>query len=147
MGAAEGETPTLASASGGNRVPAVAYVAAADLRHGTVSDVASTLQVGPAGSGWSVNAQPMAMHAHPGGQTVVRRFSPLECARLQGLDDDWLDGVRLAGKPMGDGDRYRLLGNAWAVPVASWIFERLLAVHAASGAAPDEVDAIRVAAE
>ena len=147
MGASTTSAPTLASASGGNRVPAIAYVAAADLRHGTLGQVTSTLQNGPAGAGWSLNAQPVAVCADVAGATVVRRFTPRECERLQGLDDGWTDGVRLGGKPLGDGDRYRLLGNAWPVPVAAWLLERLLAVHAASGGSPAVEDAIRHAAE
>jgi DNA (cytosine-5)-methyltransferase 1 len=55
---------------------------------------------------------------------VLRRFTPLEFARLQGLDDDWLDGPKRGGKPLPDGDRYRLLGNAFPVPVAAWVLER-----------------------
>ena len=128
LGASSSAAPTLNAASGGNRVPAIAYVAAADLRHGTVGDVASTLQVGPTGSGWSLNAQPVAVHADGAGSTIVRRFSVRECERLQGLDDDWTAGGKVGGKPLTDGERYRLLGNAWAVPVAAWVFERLISV-------------------
>lgn len=123
IGASTVEAPTLASRSGGNRVPAVVY--AADLRHGTLAEETMTLQTGPE-SGWSLNATPCAVEVGPA-STVVRRFSPLECLRLQGYDDDWLDGVRVGGRPLTDSDRYRLTGNAWPVPVASWILERLLA--------------------
>ena len=100
-------------------------VFAADLRHCTLSDETMTLQVGPLG-GWSLNAIPCALETRPDG-TVLRRFTPLECLRLQGFDDDWLDGVRVGGKPLTDSDRYRLAGNAWSVPVAAWVLERLLA--------------------
>jgi DNA (cytosine-5)-methyltransferase 1 len=129
-GASASVVPTLAAVSGGNRTPAVAYThaLAADLRHGTLADVASTLQVGPA-SGWSLHAQPVAVHPDGAGRHVVRRLSVLECERLQGLDDGWTQGARLNGSVLRDGDRYRLVGNAWAVPVAAWIFERLLGRH------------------
>ena len=100
-------------------------VHAADLRHCTLSDQTMTLQVGPLG-GWSLNAIPCALETRPSG-TVLRRFTPLECLRLQGFDDDWLDGVQVGGKPLTDSDRFRLAGNAWSVPVAAWILERLLA--------------------
>lgn len=123
IGISSEEAPTLASASGGNRVPAMVY--AADMRHATISDVASTIQVGPA-NGWSLNAGPCALQFSEGMQWIVRRFTPLECLRLQGLDDDWLDGVKLNGKPLSDGDKYRLIGNCWAVPCAAWLLERLL---------------------
>ncbi len=66
-------------------------------------------------------------HERGGERGAGRPVSPLECLRLQGYDDDWLDGVGVGGRPLTDSDRYRLVGNAWPVPVASWIFERLLA--------------------
>ena len=55
---------------------------------------------------------------------AVRRLTPLECLRLQGFPDDWLDGLGLA-----DSVKYRMVGNAVAVPVVAWIARRLLAVH------------------
>lgn len=56
--------------------------------------------------------------------TAVRRLTPLECTRLQGFPDDWLDGAGLS-----DSAKYRLLGNAVAVPCAEWIARRLAAQH------------------
>jgi DNA (cytosine-5)-methyltransferase 1 len=52
---------------------------------------------------------------------AVRRLTPVECERLQGLPDDWTAGES-------DSARYRLLGNSVAVPVAEWIARRMLAV-------------------
>jgi DNA (cytosine-5)-methyltransferase 1 len=52
---------------------------------------------------------------------AVRRLTPRECERLQGFPDDWTAGES-------DSARYRLLGNAVAVPVANWIARRMLAV-------------------
>ena len=49
---------------------------------------------------------------------VVRRLTPMECERLQGFPDDWTDGQT-------DGHRYKQMGNAVAVPVVSWIVNRL----------------------
>ena len=83
------------------------------------------MQVGPE-SGWSLNALPCAVQ-ESGAGWIVRRFSPLECSRLQGLDDGWLDGIRVAGRPLTDSDQYRLIGNAWPIPVAAWLLGRLLA--------------------
>jgi len=48
----------------------------------------------------------------------VRRLTPRECERLQGFPDDWTAGFA-------DSNRYRMLGNAVAVPVVRWIMERL----------------------
>lgn len=55
---------------------------------------------------------------------VVRRITPVECARLQGFPDTYLD-VMLKGKAATDGHKYKALGNSWAVPCVKWIFDRL----------------------
>ena len=56
-----------------------------------------------------------------GGQTAVRRLTPLECERLQGFPDGFTDG-------QSDSARYRQMGNAVCVNVAEWIFKRLVEV-------------------
>ena len=43
---------------------------------------------------------------------------PKECERLQGFPDDWTAGHK-------DSPRYRMIGNAVAVPCAKWIGERI----------------------
>jgi DNA (cytosine-5)-methyltransferase 1 len=58
----------------------------------------------------------------------VRRLTPRECERLQGVPDDYT-AITYRGKPATDTLRYRALGNAWAVPVARWIGERIAAVE------------------
>lgn len=60
--------------------------------------------------------------------TVVRRLTPRECERLQGLPDDWTL-VPWRGKPAPDGPRYKAIGNGMAVPVVKWIGQRLKVVH------------------
>lgn len=59
------------------------------------------------------------------GHAGVRRLTPRECERLQGFPDDWSrfgsDGVE-----MSDTHRYRMLGNAVAVPVARWLGRRIM---------------------
>jgi len=57
--------------------------------------------------------------------TVVRRLTPRECERLQGLPDDWTL-VPYRGKPAADSPRYKAIGNGMAVPVVKWIGQRLL---------------------
>lgn len=49
----------------------------------------------------------------------VRRFTPVECERLQGFPDGFTDG-------QSDTARYRQLGNAVAVPVVEWIGRRIM---------------------
>jgi len=61
-------------------------------------------------------------------QTVPRRLTPVECERLQGFPDDWTQ-VEYKGKPMADGPRYRMMGNAVTTTVAEWIGRRILAVE------------------
>lgn len=52
---------------------------------------------------------------------LVRRLTPKECLRLQGFPDDWLD----LDPPLSDSAKYRMIGNAVAVPVVRWIGERI----------------------
>lgn len=54
----------------------------------------------------------------------VRRLLPVECARLQGFPDDYLD-INFRGKPAADGPKYRALGNSWAIPVVAWVGRRI----------------------
>lgn len=49
----------------------------------------------------------------------VRRLTPTECERLQGFPDGWTEGHA-------DSHRYRMMGNAVAVPCAAWIGARLM---------------------
>lgn len=70
---------------------------------------------------------PPAAGAHPPlmVQPSVRRLTPTECSRLQGFPDDWTAGHS-------DSARYRMLGNAVAVPVVTWIGQRIIATHEAA---------------
>lgn len=54
----------------------------------------------------------------------VRRLLPVECARLQGFPDDYLD-IIFRGRPAADGNKYKALGNSMAVPVIRWIGQRI----------------------
>ena len=58
-------------------------------------------------------------------ETVVRRLTPLECERLQGLPDDWTAVPFRKQAVAADQNRYRAIGNGWAVPVVRWLFNRL----------------------
>lgn len=51
-------------------------------------------------------------------QYIVRRLTPLECCRLQGMPDWWLDDVEGS-----DAARYKLWGNGMALPNALYIME------------------------
>lgn len=61
------------------------------------------------------------------GHYVVRRLTPLECERLQGMPDDWTR-IPWKGRPAEecpDAPRYKAIGNSMAVPVIRWIGERI----------------------
>lgn len=52
---------------------------------------------------------------------VVRRLTPLECCRLQGMPDWWCADV-----PHSDAQEYRMWGNGMALPNALYIMEGLV---------------------
>jgi DNA (cytosine-5)-methyltransferase 1 len=58
----------------------------------------------------------------------VRRLTPVECLRLQGFPDDYLD-ITYRGKPAADGPKYKAIGNSMAVPCMAWIGRRIAAVE------------------
>ena len=58
---------------------------------------------------------------------IVRRLTPLECERLQGLPDGYTK-IPYRGKSVDecpDTPRYKALGNGWAVNCARWICQRI----------------------
>ena len=55
-----------------------------------------------------------------GKKYVLRRLTPLECLRLQGLPDWWVDGV-----PGSDSAVYRMAGNGLAIPCATFVLGRI----------------------
>jgi len=84
---------------------------------GVAEDVAHTLD-GTQGQAIALNAL----------STVVRRLTPRECERLQGLPDDWTL-VPYRGKPAADAPRYKAIGNGMAMPVLRWIGQRIAMVE------------------
>jgi DNA (cytosine-5)-methyltransferase 1 len=80
------------------------------------------------------------LQAHPQSETsqrqtgirdgmTVRRLTPREAERLQGLPDDFTL-IPYRGKPAADGPRYKAIGNSMAIPVMRWIGRRIAAVNA-----------------
>lgn len=73
-------------------------------------EISGTLQA-KAGGGYSLNyINPVRVNY------VVRRLMPVECLRLQGFPDDWLD---LPGTS--DSATYKATGNSIAIPPVRWI--------------------------
>lgn len=68
------------------------------------------------------------------GHSVVRRLTPLECTRLQGFPDgfveigEWTDSK---GKRHKDADspKYKALGNSIAIPFWQWLARRIAAQY------------------
>lgn len=64
-------------------------------------------------------------------QSIVRRLTPLECTRLQGYPDGWVDIGEWKdsnGKIHKDSDspKYKALGNSIAIPFWQWMAERMV---------------------
>ncbi|MEO1050206.1 MAG: DNA (cytosine-5-)-methyltransferase [Bacteroidota bacterium] len=58
---------------------------------------------------------------------TIRRFTPLECERLQGFSDGWTGKGLFDGevKEISDSRRYQLLGNAVSVPVVKTVGQNI----------------------
>lgn len=65
------------------------------------------------------NDQVLFQHAQT--QYIVRRLTPLECCRLQGMPDWWCADI-----PHSDAQEYRMWGNGMALPNALYIMEGLV---------------------
>lgn len=66
------------------------------------------------------------------GTSVVRRLTPLECERLQGMPDDWSKyGINEKGEiyELPDSARYRLQGNGIATPFWRYLLKRISAQY------------------
>ena len=55
----------------------------------------------------------------------VRRLTPVECERLQGIPDNF---TKITEKSS-DGPRYKMIGNGFAVPCVAWIGKRIQMVE------------------
>lgn len=90
---------------------AVAY--AIDCRNSRLSQISMTLQAKNQG-GYSLNYQnPIIV------KDYVRRLTPLECERLQGLPDNWTEGGS-------DTARYRAIGNGMAQTCADYVMSKVV---------------------
>lgn len=91
----------------------LAVVYAIDCRNSRLSQISMTLQAKNQG-GYSLNYQnPIII------KNYVRRLTPFECERLQGLPDNWTKGGS-------DTARYRAIGNGMAQPCADYVMSKVV---------------------
>ena len=91
---------------------------------GATPDVAHTLRA-KANCAYREDAE-----TYPVQNAVVRRLTPLECTRLQGYPDGWVDigdWVDEHGKKHKEADspKYKALGNSIALPFWQWMIDRM----------------------
>jgi DNA (cytosine-5)-methyltransferase 1 len=113
---APGNQASLRSASGGSSRSYVAQAIGLDEEQNATEDGMGCLKARREGGGFEGSVMTPAMQ--------VRRLTTVECARLQGFPDDYLN-ITYNSKPAADGPKYKALGNSFAVPVVRWIGQRL----------------------
>ena len=62
--------------------------------------------------------QAVLVNGRPPRKYIVRRLTPLECARLQGFPDWWTDGVQGS-----DSAKYKMWGNGMALPCLLYVMK------------------------
>jgi DNA (cytosine-5)-methyltransferase 1 len=95
-------------------------------QHGVVAPFGLAQITSWANQQWIEDGRPAPTLHQAGGAHVmtrwaVRRLTPTECLALQGFPRTWFDGLGLA-----DSAKYRLCGNAVAVPVIRWLGEQIM---------------------
>lgn len=88
---------------------------ACDIRNSKESDINGALQ---AGAKQNVNSNNVVRQ-----QYAVRRLTPTECERLQGLPDNY---TLIDDKTCSDSARYKALGNGMAQPCADFVIRRIV---------------------
>ena len=108
----DGIVPTLNArmGTGGNQVPVAHIYGTKSYSEYERGKVATLRASGGAYGGGSEN---LALS-----HSIVRRLTPTECERLQGLDDGYTEGGS-------DTARYKALGNGMAQPCATYIIKRI----------------------
>ena len=69
--------------------------------------------------------QPKVLIGDLNGQHIMRRLTPLECERLQTLDDDYTSQGIMDGKmvKISNTQRYKTVGNGWTVDMIAHLFK------------------------
>ena len=106
----EKTAPTLCTTHDGAPVVATDYSGGADMYNGLLTgDVSMTLN----SSSTDCHKVPTFIKDYE-----IRRLTPTECARLQGMPDWWCDDV-----PHTDSAEYKMWGNGMALPCVLYVME------------------------
>jgi DNA (cytosine-5)-methyltransferase 1 len=123
------DDPNLVTAFAWQQGDADTNYVAAPLMFGSSRGGPNSLRPGFTGDEHIV-AAPLSHWSNPNSNTrqtaSVRRLTPTECERLQGLPDGWTQLGDTA-----DSKRYAALGDAVTVSVAEWIGRRILEADSA----------------
>lgn len=106
----DGKSPTLTTMGGGHREPKV------EVRE-------KSKCVRSSGRG-SYDRHEWDSVGDKGTELHWRKFTPLECERLQTLPDGYT-AIGADGKPISNTQRYKVLGNGWTVAVIKHIYQSL----------------------
>ena len=123
-----GKSPTLSALGGGLGGKTGLYAIGRDIgrrldEHGTRKDADNTIEYqrrietrsdGKSGTLTSVTKDNLVVSP-----TAVRRLTPVECERLQGLPDGYTEGIS-------DTQRYKCVGNGFNVDVVAHILRHIL---------------------
>lgn len=97
--------------------PIAAY--GVDCRNGVLDKGKTHTLQAKASGGQSLNCTPsIPTSGKPPRKYIIRRLTPLECCRLQGLPDWWEDGVEGS-----DTARYKMWGNGMALPCVLYVMQ------------------------
>jgi DNA (cytosine-5)-methyltransferase 1 len=124
----ENVAPTLKSSQ---QAPSVAY----SIREDAKANTFSATELDHANALSALRPSPQSHHAQmfiAEPQMAVRRLTPVECEKLQGWPVDhtrW----KPDGTEMADSNRYKMVGNGVATPVAKWIAEHIAKVEHGEG--------------
>lgn len=122
--AASGKSPSLAAASGGNLEPKVLIVPEAtkkgftEIKNGDCFDFAVPNSKTRRGRNMKNKANCLQtsnsfmQYTHP----TYRKLTPVECERLQTIDDNYTSCVS-------NSQRYKMLGNGWTIDIIAHIFK------------------------
>jgi DNA (cytosine-5)-methyltransferase 1 len=132
--AKEGVTQTLSAkmGTGGGNTPMIAV--AYSIREDAKANTFSATELDHANALSALRPSPQSHHAQMfiAQPMAVRRLTPIECEKLQGWPVDhtrW----KVNGTEMADSNRYKMIGNGVATPVAKWIAQHIAKVEHGEG--------------